>query len=231
MNSKKIFEIALGLGEPWHISSVRFEERGDRYRLNIDIDYSSGYFVDEAGKSTVHDRRDKTWRHLNLFQHECYINCRVPRIKDNQTGKVKQVEVPWARTGSGFTLLFEAYIMCLIEQGMPVNKAGKLVGEYPNRLWTIFNYWIGIAYNDADHSDVTTLEIDETSSKRGHDYVTVAVDMESDAVLHATEGKGADTITQIADYLNDKGSDRATIQKVCIDRSISLIYKWSDKGI
>jgi hypothetical protein len=38
-------------------------------------------------------------------------------------GKVRVVEVPWARKGSGFTLLFEAFSMALIEREMPVNKA------------------------------------------------------------------------------------------------------------
>ncbi len=223
MNGEKIFEIALGLQSPWHIKAVRFEEQEGKHILNIDIDYRKGYFVDSNGKSIVHDRQERTWRHLNFFQHECYLNCRVPRLKDEQSGKVKQAEVPWARSGSGFTLLFEAFSMCLIEQEMPVNKAGKLVGEYPKRLWTIFNYWIGIAYSESDHSEVEVLGIDETSSKKGHDYVTVAVDMERSSVVRATEGKGADTIKQIADYLESKDTQRISIQKVCIDLSPSFI--------
>ena len=57
--------------------------------------------------------KKRTWRHLNFFQHEAYIHCKVPRSKCDEHG-VKQVEVPWARPGSGFTLLFEAYIMQLM---------------------------------------------------------------------------------------------------------------------
>lgn len=223
MNSKKIFELALGLASPWHISNVRFEEQSGKHILHLDLGYDKGFFVDEDNRSTVHDRMDRKWRHLNFFQHECYINCKVPRIRDKESGKVKQVQVPWARSGSGFTLLFEAFSMCLIEQEMPVNKAGKLVGEYPNRLWTIFNYWIGVAYNEADHSGIKVVGIDETSSKKGHDYVTIGVDMNTSGVVHATEGKGADTITQIADYLESKGTAKEDIQKVCIDLSPSFI--------
>ncbi len=46
--------------------------------------------------------------------------------------------MPWARSGSGFTLLFEAFSMCLIEQEMPVNKVGKVIKEYPNREYGRF---------------------------------------------------------------------------------------------
>ena len=60
--------------------------------------------------------------------------------------------------------------MALIEREMPVNKAADLVKEYPQRLWNIFNYWVGIAYQEDDQSGVTQLGIDETSVRKGHDY-------------------------------------------------------------
>nr|CBX28135.1 hypothetical protein N47_G34590 [uncultured Desulfobacterium sp.] len=50
------------------------------------------------------------WRHLNFFQHEAYLTARVPRVDCGDCG-IKTVEVPWARSGSGFTLLFEALII------------------------------------------------------------------------------------------------------------------------
>lgn len=130
MNSKKIFELALHLESPWTISDVKF----DNGELHIYLSYTQGFYKDSKGRSSVYDHVDRSWRHLNFFQHKCYLHCSIPRIKDEQTGTVKQVEVPWAREGSGFTLLFEAFSMCLIEKEMPVNKIGDLLKEYPNRI-------------------------------------------------------------------------------------------------
>jgi transposase len=222
MNSEQIFQLALGLQEPWYVSKAEFLESQSGRELHLTIDFKKGYFIDSNKKSNVHDRVERSWRHLNFFEHKCFLHCLVPRVKtlDN---KVKQVEVPWGREGSGFTLLFEAFSMLLIEQEMPVNKVGKVIGVYPNRIWNIFNYWLGIAYSDAEHNNISTLGIDETSSKRGHDYITVAVDMKTSRVVHATEGKGADTITKIADYLETKGTKRGAIKQVCIDLSPSFI--------
>ena len=72
----------------------------------IKIDFKRGSkFADETGKlCEVYDTKQKTWRHLNFFQHACYLHCRVPRITTSD-GQVKLVEVPWSRAGSGFTLL------------------------------------------------------------------------------------------------------------------------------
>ena len=113
--------------------------------------------------------------------------------------------------------------MLLIENEMPMNKVGKLVGEYPDRIRTFFNYWISIACNKADHSRVRILGIDETSAKKGHDHVTIGVDMDNRNVVHATQGKGADTITAIKDHLESKGTAAAPIDQVCIDLSPSFI--------
>jgi hypothetical protein len=52
------------------------------------------------------------------------------------------IETPWARKESGFSLLFEAYALKLIEGEMPVNKVAILLREYAKQIWTIFNYWI-----------------------------------------------------------------------------------------
>lgn len=81
---------------------------------------------------------DRTWQHLNFFQHKCYLHARVPRVRKSDN-KVVLVDVPWARKNSGFTLLFEAYSMLLIENEMPVSKASKIMGVYSQRIWNVFD--------------------------------------------------------------------------------------------
>lgn len=75
-------------------------------------------------------------------------------------------------------MLFEAFSMLLIESKMPVTKAADIIDVYPQRLWDMLSYWIGKAHLADDQSNITVLGIDETSSKKGHAYITVAVDME-----------------------------------------------------
>lgn len=222
MNNEQIFQLGLGLVDPWVVVKSELVMGEDGKELHLHLGYRKDYFVDGSGKSNVHDRVKRTWRHLNFFEHKCYLHCGVPRIL-GEDGKVRQVAVPWAREGSGFTLLFEAFTMFLIEQEMPVNKVGKTVSVWPKRIWTVFNYWIGRAYAKADHAGIEVLGIDETSSKRGHDYVTLAVDMKTSRVVHATQGKGAETITAIAGHLQAKGTPPEAIKQVCIDLSPAFI--------
>jgi transposase len=133
------------------------------------------------------------------------------------------VDVPWSRSGSGFTLLFEAFAMRLIESEMPINKVAKLLKVHANSIWTIFNYWLKKSYTEDNIENITQLGIDETSSKKGHKYITVAVDLEARRVIHATEGKNAKTIGRIKDYLVSKSVEPAKIAHASIDLSPSFI--------
>lgn len=127
MNSEALFTLALGLNPPWEVHKVEFVALpGDNKELHIEIGFHKGAkFPDESGTPCgVYDTLTRQWRHLNFFEHTCYIHCDVPRIQAT-TGKVMQIPVPWARPGSGFTLLFEAFAMYLVEREMPVKRAAE----------------------------------------------------------------------------------------------------------
>ena len=81
-----------------------------------------------GGSHPVHDCLERTWRHLNLFQHKTYLHARVPRTECPEHG-VHQIAVPWGEERSGFTLLFEAFVMervpllpCNLESHPPTEK-------------------------------------------------------------------------------------------------------------
>lgn len=223
-NSAEIFELALGLTAPWYVEKVEFITEGTERELHIHIDFKKGYKFElpDGSSNSAYDTKDRTWQHLNFFQHKCYLHARVPRVKDGE-GKVTLQNVPWARKNSGFTLLFEAYSMLLIENEMPVSKAAKTVKVYPQRLWRVFNYWISIAHTEDKINELENVGFDETSTKKGHNYVTTLVDMQERRVLFATEGKGADTILQSVAYLKSKDVAVEAIKNVCIDMSPSFI--------
>lgn len=221
MNSNQIFEMALGLEKPWYVSKIELikPEAGILGQIDIYLDFEKG-FKFPGGRT--HDTVSRTWQHLNFFQHKCFLHARVPRLQ-TPDGKTETVQVPWARPGSGFTLMFEAFSMLLIEFEMPVSKAADIMDVYPQRLWNMFSYWIERAHQADDQSKVTVLGIDETSSKKGHSYVTVAVDMEQRKVVYAVPGKGSDTIDSIAGHLESKGSGKGQIRQACIDMSPAFI--------
>jgi transposase len=225
-NSTEIFRLALGLEEPWFVEEVRLLEVPDspNKELHIHINFRRGYeFVfDDGHTGKGYDTEEKRWRHLDFFQHKCILSARVPRILRSD-GKIRIVSVPWARNGSGFTLLFEAYAMLLIESEMPVSKVATCVNVTAPRVWRVFDYWIERAKSNDDLSAVCQIGIDETSSKKGHSYVTTFVDMDERRVIDVQPGKDSQTITNFVEQLELKGGNRKHIEQVCIDMSPAFI--------
>lgn len=146
----------------------------------------------------------------------------MPRITQSE-GTVKTIVVPWARPNSGFTLLFEAFAMLLIEYEMPVNKVASTLRVVAHRLWRVFNFWVKDALQKDSLAEVKQVGIDETSAKKGHDYVTVCADLEKRRVIHVSEGREATVVADLAKAIEEKKGDVEAVSHVAIDMSPAYI--------
>lgn len=215
--------MALGLIPPWQVESCEFDPERKRIDIMINFRHGGTFVCPECGKEELkaYDTELKSWRHLNFFQHEAYLTGRVPRVKCSQCG-IRVVDVPWSRSGSGFTLLFEAIIMTLAK-AMPVKTIGSFVNEHDTKLWRIIHHYVDKGRSEADYSQVKKVGFDETSSKRGHNYVSLFVDLKGPRVLFATEGKDSSTVERFKqDLIEHKGSAE-NIGQMCCDMSPAFI--------
>jgi transposase len=118
--------------------------------------------------------------------------------------------------------LFEAYII-LLAPSMPVKRISELVSEHDTRLWRLLHHHVNEAREQADYSDVKQVGIDETSSKRGHNYVTIVVDLKESKTIFATEGKDNTTNGLFKDDLVKHGGEPEAIVDVSCDMSPAFI--------
>ena len=223
MRDTDLFQLALGLGSPWLVKAAKFDAA--KKRLDVEIDFKTGGRFPcpdcQTPDCPVHDTVMKQWRHLDFFQHQAYLNARTPRIKCPQCG-VRLVDVPWARRGSGFTLLFEALAMTLVTH-MPVAAAARLVGEHDTRLWRMIIHYVEAGLARLDLASLRRLAIDETAARRGHDYISLFVDIDTRKVVFIADGRAADTVAAFADHVEAHNGDASRIKEVCIDMSAAFI--------
>jgi transposase len=223
MRDTTLMQMALGLTPPWTVTGSEFDAEAGRIDIQIDFPPGSRFACPTCGAADCppHDTERKSWRHLNFFQHQAYLNARVPRVRCNKCG-IHTISVPWARPDSGFTLLFEAMVMTMVS-AMPVKAVARMVGEHDTRLWRVVHHYVDAARARLDASDVTRVAIDETAAQRGHNYITLCVDIDQARVLFATEGRDASTIEAFAKDLATHGGDAQAISEVCIDMSPAFI--------
>ena len=145
MELNQLFQVALGINSTWYIETVQLND--SKKNLEIKINFTVGAkFPCPNCKSecTGYDTQEKRWQHLNFFNYCCYLSARIPRVKCNQCGKTRQVETPFAREGSGFSLLLEC-MMLQLAKIMPVNEVAKLFNISDDRVWTAISNSLRIA--------------------------------------------------------------------------------------
>jgi transposase len=192
--------------------------------LEIVSDRGAKFPCADCGKACkAHDFDSFTWRHLNFFQHHCYVTARVPRVDCPDHG-VKRVVVPWARAGNRFTLLFEQAALILVRE-MPVAAAARFVEVTDKRLWRIIEHYVGRAVAGLDLSRVRAVGLDETASRKGHRYVTVFIDMEraGKPVLFAAEGKGKACVKAFRAFMLEHGGEPTRVAEVVCDMSAAYL--------
>ena len=221
-----LFTAALQLADPWRVTDVEFRDADAGGReLHITIGYGPGsrFHCPEAGcgeeACPVHDVRERVWRHLNFFQYKAFIHAGVPRVSCPEHG-VHAVPVPWARPGSGFTLLFEAMVVELAKS-QPVADVAAQVGEHDTRLWRFIKHYVDEARLYEDYTGVEAIGIDETS-RRGHNYITVVADLVERNVINVTPGKDANTVKQFALDFMDHNGDPNRVRLVTCDMSLGF---------
>ena len=74
-----------------------------------------------------------------------------------------------------------------------------------------------------DLSDVTKLAIDETSRKRGHDYVTVTIDAMKRRVFDVQDGRKKEAVAAMRKKLERHGGKASNITAVTSDMSKSYL--------
>ena len=187
MRDTDLFGMSLGIEPPWVVTKSDFDATAKRLDIHLDFARGNRFACPQCGIAgcPTYDSEDKTWRHLNFFQHEAYLHARVPRVTCKGCG-IKQVSVPWVRSDSGFTLLFDALVMAMV-QAMPVAVVARMVDEWDTRLWRVIHHYVEAARDRADHSEVTSVALDEMASRRGHNYVSLFVDLVCRRVLFVAE--------------------------------------------
>lgn len=131
LSQEGLFTQALNLQDPWYISSIKFSDI--EKRLDIFIDFKKGSrfecTVCKTPYCSIHDTKERIWRHLNFFQFKTYIHARVPRTKCDNCGSISLIDVPWARRSAGFTLLMDSMIL-ILGQNMPVVAVAAIIETF-----------------------------------------------------------------------------------------------------
>ena len=220
----KMLAGSLKLEEPWYIEGAEFDPENSEIHIHVGIRDRASFVCPVCGAATKrygYETEERLWRHADCLFYPCYVHCRRPKVLCDKCGVV-QVNAPFERKNSRFTLMFEGYAM-LIMADVPRAKAARLLRCNEKSLVSILSYWVNDAVGKLDLSDVCSIAIDETAFKRGHKYVTVAIDADKRRVFDVEEGREKAAVVAVGAKLIKQGGDPDNITAVTSDMSSSFL--------
>ena len=200
---------------PFQLVRIERDEEQSVVHLHLEVSADA-----TPGHCSVHSYYGRTWEHLKLFQYRCFIHCRLPIYRDKTTGKLSKAAVSFSRDHSRFTLLFEQEVMRLMHIHHCFTAVANTLGIRIQRVEHIYRHYTQHIERDYyQQHTATRVAYDETSTRKGHEYITSFFDLDNWRLLGIYEGKSSESVTgfkQCHPYPE-------AVREICIDMSAAFI--------
>jgi transposase len=212
----------LGLNAPWNVTDVDLNIEKLRVDIHVSYDGDRGCCPQCDAECRVYDQSaERSWRHLDTMQFGTYLHSKSPRIKCQEHGVIT-MSLPWADKHSGFTLLFEAFAIRVLQASRSTQDAGRLLGVGWHQLQSIMDRAVERGLARRDSEEIAWIGMDEKSFRKGHNYISVINDLENRRVLEVVEGREGNAANQLITKALDE-KQREMVCGVCIDMSAPYI--------
>ncbi|MBU4523861.1 MAG: transposase [Desulfomicrobium sp.] len=108
---------------------------------------------------------------------------------------------------------------------MPVNAVARHVEVTDTRLWRIVHHYVFKAITALNLKSLMVISLDETASKRGHNYITVFIylDRPYKPVIFATSGMGKECLTKSCAFFETHKGRSENISEAFCDMSLAFL--------
>lgn len=215
MRDIDLYRHLLGLKDPWFVSDVQLDVKGQRVDVWVDHPKGLQWPCPECGtESGLHDHaEERIWRHLDSCQFRTFLHARPPRVVCAEHG-VRQVRLPWAEPHARFTMLFERFAIEVLSH-TPIEAGRQILRISWDEAWHVMERAVERGMRRKPERIIAQLGVDEKSAGSGQDYVTVVCDLKRATVEEVTEGNNCRSLEIYFDGLTAK--QREGIEVVAMD--------------
>jgi transposase len=144
-----------------------------------------------------------------------YVSFAIPRVECRACGLERQVNVPFAEPRRSYTKAFERYALELSRR-MTIHDVARHLNVGWDMIKDIQKRDLSRRYAKPKLKHLRYIAIDEIAIAKGHEYLTIVMDLVSGAVVFVGDGKGADALKPFWKRLRPSG---ARVEAVAMDMS------------
>lgn len=189
MNDISLYTKILGIEQPWVITNIDLNIGKEEVKIYIKYDDNKAICPECKKEYSFHDKREtRTWRHLDTCQMKTYLIADIPRINCSIHG-IRSINVPWSESHSHFTLLFERFVIELLQATQNQTKAAKILRISFDQINLIMQKAVNRGLSRRKSIDIEYLGIDEKSMQKGHTYLTVISDTKNNQIIDLIQNR------------------------------------------
>jgi transposase len=162
---------------------------------------------------------ERRFRTLPIGRKPVFLVLPVPRVRCSVCDHVRQVKIPFAEPRHQHTRSFERYVLEL-SQATTIKDAAAHLQVSWDTVKDIQVRSLERRFGKPKLKNLKQIAIDEISVGKGHQYLTVVLDLLSGAVVFVGDGKGVEALQPFWGRLRRA---RAKIQAVATDMSKAYI--------
>jgi transposase len=212
MRDKELYTQILGIQSPWEVSDIELDMKAGEVKVYVKQKPGTKQKCPKCGVSCAgYDKRRRQWRHLDTCQLKTLLVANLPRVQCVEHGVVS-VHVPWSEPGSGFTALYEALVIDWLKEAS-IQAVSRQLSISWNAIDGIMQRAVrrGLARRQVESP--RHIGVDETSFRKGHDYVTIVSAVGK--VLHVADERKKASLKSYYDTLSD--AQKTGIESVSMD--------------
>jgi transposase len=183
----------LGVESPWEVEEIVRNAKVHEVWVHVVFAEGEPAQCPTCGKEApIHDRKKRKWRHLDSCNHKTIIESEIPRVKCTEHG-VLQIPVPWAERNSHFTMELERRV-CMWLKTVPIKEVGFMFDLSWDEVAGIQERAVKRGLAKRKKATPKNIGVDETSFQKHHEYVTVILDKDRNAILDVLQDRKAETL-------------------------------------
>lgn len=222
MQDKELYQQILGLSSPWRVEDVDLRVEEEEIVVRVSHPRGTKFCCPECNaECAVYDHgEERRWRHLDSCQFRTILTACPPRVNCPTHG-IKTVRVPWADTGSRFTMLFEAFAIDVLLRTQTVTGAMAILRLKWDATWNIMQRAVQRGKARKEALPLPRIGIDEKAFKKGHSYLSMIYDLDRSTVEAISEGNDTEAAKACFSQLTEE--QVASVEAIAMDMSAAYV--------